>query len=679
MVEFGDALVLALHGVAGEGHALAQGLEQRRQAADDLGALVAGDLGAGRPGQVGRGALHRARGLALGTGAQRAHRQHVGPDLEQELAHALLHRHMLEHLAQLDRVLDRLLLALLDLLGQRHALAAGLVGVLEVALEEALELGEHGLEHPPPGVGVGLDDLHDAADLGLERLTAGCGGAAVEAHHAGAHAVDQPPRGVVDGGEEVGLADGHAQHRHLQARKPHPHRGWQPLLGQDALEQQRDDLDRRALDRRGRGLLEGLLVALQGLEQRRRRDQRPLHGGGFQALADVALGHRQRVAERRRQRPRLGLGLERLPQRVGEAGQVAADQPRQPRQYRPSLLAMPARGQRRAARHQAGLLGRGARPAPASAPGLRRLAGRRARITGSARTERPCGQALPAGDRGVAAVGAERRLLLAPDHRPQVDLGQHAARGQRAVDFVVGGVRQFGKGQVQRRLQLAPAVEPQAGAAPAVDDDTGQHMRAQQVVGVELLAPLERGHARAHVGELRRHAVHHGQRQPRAEDLALDRVVVDQGQRPGPRRQRRLQRTRARTAVDQHVAQRTDHRLVPAGCAAVQSGGQLAAAKDHRCLGRAVAQQVGRLDDAVDQARQRLDQMLRVQAPRLRGQGGRVDVGHRSRRRAAAGRPTLHHGSGVRVVGICVLGGRAHQVLAPHAQPHRDARGDEDR
>ena len=62
--------------------------------------------------------------VALRAVLDRRRREHVGPDLEQELAHAFLHRHVVEHLAQLDRVLDRHRLALLDLLRQRHALAA---------------------------------------------------------------------------------------------------------------------------------------------------------------------------------------------------------------------------------------------------------------------------------------------------------------------------------------------------------------------------------------------------------------------------------------------------------------------------------------------------------------------------------------------------------------------------
>jgi hypothetical protein len=69
--------------------------------------------------------------LALRAVAHRRGGQHVGPDVEQELAHALLHRHLVEHLAQLDRVLDGQCLALFDLLRQRHALLGGLVLVLK--------------------------------------------------------------------------------------------------------------------------------------------------------------------------------------------------------------------------------------------------------------------------------------------------------------------------------------------------------------------------------------------------------------------------------------------------------------------------------------------------------------------------------------------------------------------
>ena len=57
------------------------------------------------------------------TGLDRRGRQHIGPDLEEELAHGVVHGHLVEHLAHLDGVLDRQRLALLDLLRQRLDLA----------------------------------------------------------------------------------------------------------------------------------------------------------------------------------------------------------------------------------------------------------------------------------------------------------------------------------------------------------------------------------------------------------------------------------------------------------------------------------------------------------------------------------------------------------------------------
>jgi hypothetical protein len=193
--------------------------------------------------------------------------------VEQELAHAFLHRHLVEHAAQFDGVLDGQRLALFHLLGQRDTALGGLVLVLEVVLQELLELDQHGLEDTAAGVGVGLDDLHDALDLALQRVAHGAAGA-VEAHHAGAHAVDQAARRVVDGGEEVGLGHRHTQHRHLQARKPNAHAGRDAVFGEDALEQQGHDLDGGALFGCGRGLLELLLALVQLFEHDRRGDQR---------------------------------------------------------------------------------------------------------------------------------------------------------------------------------------------------------------------------------------------------------------------------------------------------------------------------------------------------------------------------------------------------------------------
>ena len=80
--------------------------------------------------------------------------------------------------------------ALLDLLRKAHAAFGGLVLVAEIVLEELLELRQHGLEDPAPGVGVGLDHLHHAFDFLFHR-DAGLRGIALETQHARPHAVDE--------------------------------------------------------------------------------------------------------------------------------------------------------------------------------------------------------------------------------------------------------------------------------------------------------------------------------------------------------------------------------------------------------------------------------------------------------------------------------------------------------
>mmetsp|Transcript_6703 Transcript_6703/g.28096 ORF Transcript_6703/g.28096 Transcript_6703/m.28096 type:complete len:393 (+) Transcript_6703:1894-3072(+) len=268
VVEQAHMVVLLVRRHAGLAHAVAQRLQQRRQLADHVGALLARALGAGGPDQVRRGALHQLGQVGLGARTDRRHGQHIGPDVEQEVPHAVLHRHLGQHLAQLDGVLNGQGLALLDLLGQGHAPLGGLVLVLEVVIEELLELGQHRGEHAPAGIGIGLHHLHDPLDLAFQRVGAGTLGAGagvlcgIEAHHAGTHAVDQAACRMVGGGEEVRLAHGDPQHRHLQPREPDPHRGRDALLGQDALEHHRDDLDGRALGRRARSVLEHLLEGL---------------------------------------------------------------------------------------------------------------------------------------------------------------------------------------------------------------------------------------------------------------------------------------------------------------------------------------------------------------------------------------------------------------------------------
>ena len=118
-----------------------------------------------------------------------------------------------------------------------------------------------------------VDQLVDGGLLG-QRIAHIVGGTAVEAEHTGPHAVDQAARRVVDGGKEVGLGDGHPQHRHLQPGKPDADRRRDAVFGEDALEQQGHDLDRGPLLGRGGGALEALPALVQFVQHHRRRDLR---------------------------------------------------------------------------------------------------------------------------------------------------------------------------------------------------------------------------------------------------------------------------------------------------------------------------------------------------------------------------------------------------------------------
>ena len=206
--------------------------------------------------------------------------------------------------------------------------------------------------------------------------------------------------------------------------------------------------------------------------------------------------------------------LRRHRRRVGEARQLAADQPVQP------ARAPPRHGRRRAraagARHQPRLVA-DAR-APVRPLGRHWTPMRRWRAPGRRRTPPPRSGRRPAAARRAA------------DQRPQVDLGQHALLDQPAVGLVVRLLDESGELLVQHRLQLAPGSRLEAGRSQASMTMRASTCGAQHVVGVEFVALLEHRHARAQVGELPRRAVHHRQRQARAEDLALDRVVVHQRQ-----------------------------------------------------------------------------------------------------------------------------------------------------
>ena len=323
---------------------------------------------------------------------------------------------------------------------------------------------------------------------------------------------------MVDGGEEVGLADRHAQHRHLQAREPDAHRGRNALFGQDALEQQRDDLDRRALDRRGRGLLQRLLALVQLLEQRRRADRGAAPCGARRAGGRRRCDALLRLVDRRASGRGDG-GCRRDRVRDGELRQLAADQPVEAAEHRFGVVAARAPAAPRAS-------------SSASRRRPRRRAGARRRSwTRSCRWHAPVGAPKPpppVAGRASSRVAWSR----APDQRAQVDLGQHVVLDQPAVGLVVRLFDELRELLVQHRLQQRASRRAsarrarQASSTMRASTCGAQHVVRRRVRrGVSSMR-----HARAQVGELPRRAVHHRQRQPRAEDLALDRVVVDQRQ-----------------------------------------------------------------------------------------------------------------------------------------------------
>ena len=429
---------------------------------------------------------------------------------------------------------------------------------------------------------------------------------------------------MIDGGKEVRLADGHAQHRHLQPREPHAHAGVDALFGQDALEQQRNDLDRRPLLGRGRRLLQRLLALMQFLKQHRRGHRRLAARRRCRGL-DAALNALLRLVDRRGQ-PRRQRRVRAL--RVGKGRQMPADQPVQPHQHGFGVFAT-AR-QRRGARHQPRFLADVAqgglapaavratvRPRPGTAHASAASA-RRRRVGFAARA----GSAKARGSAAVQGVGLRRHAARTLDVRMQIDRGQHTTLDQPAVGLVVGLLDQRRQFLVQIRLQLAPTVQAAAGRAPGVDDDARQHVRAQHVLGVELLASFQRRHARTQVGEFRGRQIHHRQRQARGQDLAFDGVVVDQRQRTAGAGRRQVGRTLRRCALQQRAAQAAHHRLVPGCGALLQLEHQIAAAHESRMLAGLVEQMAGDGGERIDQRRQPLDQMLGVDAPRLFGGAG---------------------------------------------------------
>lgn len=336
--------VLFRPGQPDERHALAQTLKQGGQMAQHFGAFFACRLGRGSPEQFGGGALELLRAWVLGAMTQIGERQHLGPNLEEEVPQVVAHFERAQHLAQLDRVLNREGFLLLDLLRHAHqSLRAFALG--QETGQELFEFVEHDAKHPPPRLGVLLDDLDDAPNLGLHHRPLHAAG--IEAQHHGAHAVDQLPRRMFERAEEIGFSQGDAQHRHLQTRKPHAQTGRDPLLGQNGLKHERHHLDGGAFDvgRRfpleRRGLLAQHLADALHLLAARGGSARSLPGAA-QGLEPLG-GHR--LVERARELRRSTRRLRRIELRPAR-NQQPLDLPQHALRLRPSP------GERRGRGHQ---------------------------------------------------------------------------------------------------------------------------------------------------------------------------------------------------------------------------------------------------------------------------------------------------------------------------------------
>ena len=207
----------------------------------------------------------------------------------------------------------------------------------------------------------------------------------------------------------------------------------------------------------------------------------PIAGAPLLAAAAAALDEAPGDAVLRLGDRRVQPRRRRLPARCevcGEVGQLAADQPVQAAEHRLGLVG--AARQAGGAGHQPRLL------ADLVRLGRGRLRRRLLEVGGRGGDD--------AGRRAEAAARAGARgrrpaVVRAADERPQVDLGQHVAlraasgwsRGRplrRSSDELV----------VQHGCSTRQASRPSRRAQPGVGDDARQHVRAQHVVGVELLA-----------------------------------------------------------------------------------------------------------------------------------------------------------------------------------------------
>ena len=207
---------------------------------------------------------------------------------------------------------------------------------------------------------------------------------------------------MVDGGKEVGLADRHPQHRHLQPCKPDTDRGGNALFCQDALEQQGHDLDRGAFGWRGGGLLELLLALVQLFEQGGRADRAGCQGRSAstgQAPVDALLRFGNGGLEFGRSRPGL--------RGDGEFGKLPADQPVESPEHRLGVVGTARQADR--ARHHPRLFSH------VGAPAARTHHAGVAEVGTSARTP-----SRAAARDATHATEIRSGVLGAPDERTQI-------------------------------------------------------------------------------------------------------------------------------------------------------------------------------------------------------------------------------------------------------------------
>ena len=152
-----------------QAHALAQMPQDLGKGLDHPGPILTVRLGTRRPQQIRGRAFERQRVGMLGAMAQGGNGQRLGPDLEQEFADFIANLDLVEHVAQLDRVLDRQGFLLFDLLRNAHqALGGALFG--EEARQELLEF----LQNPLRDNLRCITDMNEGAMQTTEITLEGC-------------------------------------------------------------------------------------------------------------------------------------------------------------------------------------------------------------------------------------------------------------------------------------------------------------------------------------------------------------------------------------------------------------------------------------------------------------------------------------------------------------------------